>query len=61
MRPVDYLFPTMGAMRDMGLCPICGIAVNPGDFRDVISLKEFDISGMCQKCQDDFFSDPFGQ
>lgn len=56
MRPVDILFPEMGAMRDMGLCPHCGIAVNPGDFRDVISLKEFDISGMCQACQDDFFS-----
>lgn len=25
------------------------------EFRDDLSRKEFTISGMCQKCQDDFF------
>jgi len=26
-----------------------------GEFRNVLSQKEYEISGMCQKCQDDFF------
>lgn len=31
-------------------CVICGMAADK--FRDAISLKEYHISGMCQKCQD---------
>jgi hypothetical protein len=36
-----------------GTCTTCG-----GDakiFSDNLSLKEYTISGMCQKCQDSFF------
>lgn len=40
---------------EMGLCPICGIKIETGSFRNEISKKEFKISGMCQKCQDDIF------
>lgn len=36
-----------------GLCPFCNKP--PGSFRDELSLKEYRISGLCQKCQDDFF------
>jgi hypothetical protein len=40
------------AMRK-GICVSCG---KPAfKFKDEISAKEFDISGLCQKCQDDFF------
>ena len=39
-----------------GKCPFCGSTkIYPKDFRDALSLKEYTISGMCQKCQDDFF------
>jgi len=39
-------------------CSTCGSKlVKPEDFRDDLSRKEFDISSMCQKCQDDFFED----
>lgn len=39
---------------NMGNCPICkGPAKN---FRDALSLKEYNISGMCQKCQDEVFA-----
>jgi transcription initiation factor IIE alpha subunit len=38
--------------HEQGLCPFCGEEVNKDDFRDKISLKEFEISGLCQKCQD---------
>ena len=38
-----------------GLCPLCGNPVNFEDFRDDLSRREFKISGLCQKCQDEFF------
>jgi len=56
MRPADILFPREGAMREMRICPFCGIAINPGDFRDPISLRESEISGLCQTCQDEMWS-----
>ena len=37
-------------------CPLCGEKINFDDFKDELSLKEFTISGMCQKCQDSFFN-----
>jgi transcription initiation factor IIE alpha subunit len=37
-------------------CPICGEKVNTNDFRDNLSVKEFTISGICQKCQDRIFN-----
>lgn len=40
---------------ETGLCPFCGKKVDPKDFRDELSRKEFKISGMCQKCQDEVF------
>ena len=36
-------------------CPICNKKINMKDFRDNLSLKEFQISKMCQKCQDEVF------
>lgn len=39
-------------------CVICGsTAVKPEDFRDNLSRREFEISRMCQKCQDETFVD----
>jgi len=38
-----------------GLCPFCGKKIDTAEFRDDISLKEYKISGLCQKCQDEFF------
>jgi len=39
-----------------GRCPFCGVVVNPSDFRDELSKKEWKISGLCQKCQDKVFA-----
>ena len=36
-------------------CPLCGEKINTNDFKNDISIKEFTISGMCQKCQDKIF------
>jgi len=38
-----------------GKCPFCNTMVDLSEFRDEISKKEFLISGICQKCQDEFF------
>lgn len=39
-------------------CPLCEAKINTNDFKDELSLKEFIISGMCQKCQDRIFIEP---
>ena len=41
--------------KNKGLCPFCKKPVSEEDFTDQLSLKEFRISGLCQKCQDEFF------
>lgn len=38
-----------------GKCPFCDQVVKQEDFRDDLSRKEFKISGLCQKCQDETF------
>ena len=40
---------------EKGKCPFCKKQVDPGKFRDELILREYQISGMCQECQDDFF------
>lgn len=34
----------------------CGKPIVDGEFRDVLSLKEYKISGLCQACQDQIFN-----
>ena len=41
--------------KEKGVCPFCGERVDYDSFSDKKSLKEFEISGLCQSCQDDFF------
>lgn len=36
-------------------CVICGKSAN--EFRDELSQREYGISGLCQACQDSFFSE----
>ena len=38
-----------------GICPMCDKKVERANLRDLLSKKEFDISGFCQKCQDKVF------
>lgn len=53
MKPVDILFPKQAALKAERRCPTCGKPI--GEFRDDLSRKEFEISGMCQECQDSVF------
>ena len=36
-------------------CPFCACEIDITTFKDELSLKEFHISGLCQKCQDKTF------
>ena len=38
-----------------GKCPICNQEIDMEEFVDEISRREFYISGMCQKCQNEIF------
>jgi len=40
---------------ERGDCPLCKRKVDKDEFRDELSRKEFEISGLCQSCQDDIF------
>jgi Zn-dependent M32 family carboxypeptidase len=41
---------------EKGQCPFCGSdKVNREDFRDEQSFREFQLSGLCQACQDEAF------
>ena len=40
---------------ELGKCPMCERQIAVEEFRDQKSREEFDISGMCQSCQDAVF------
>jgi hypothetical protein len=41
--------------KEKGVCVTCGAKIEMGDFKDRLSVKEYEISGLCQKYQDDTF------
>jgi hypothetical protein len=50
--------PTTKARKATNICSACGQSAGGiQDFRDALSLREFEISGMCQDCQDAVFVD----
>lgn len=55
-RPVDLIFPEKKKLKDEGQCPICAKPI--GEFKDPLSRREYEISGMCQTCQDEVFDSP---
>jgi hypothetical protein len=42
-------------MVDSKICPFCSKPIVPSEFRDRKSIREYEISGLCQECQDDFY------
>ena len=53
---VKKMFPIEAARVEAGHCAFDeSHDVRPESFRDALSRKEFGISGMCQKCQDETF------
>ena len=55
---MKQVFPKAVAAVKEGICPFCHQKVDTNSFRDDLSRKEFGISGLCQKCQDDTFGAP---
>ena len=43
--------------KEKMICVFCGTKIEMGDFKDQLSIKEYGISGLCQKCQDDTFGE----
>jgi len=41
--------------KEQKICVFCHKLIKMEDFRDQLSIKEYNISGLCQKCQDDTF------
>ena len=41
----------------VGLCPLCGMPVKLEDFKDERSRREYNLSGLCQACQDKIFAE----
>lgn len=50
------MFPDKAELYDKGLCTDCKYRVQIAEFKDEKSRKEYHLSGMCQKCQDKFFT-----
>ena len=59
-KPINHIAPEMVKAVSEGICPLpdCRQPVKMESFRDRISLKEYQISGLCQDCQDKVFADP---
>jgi hypothetical protein len=55
----SFLLPGMSREEHIGegLCATCpdSFGLTESSFRDDLSVKEYQISGMCQKCQDSVF------
>lgn len=56
MKISDRLFPDAKENIEEGRCVACAEPIREKDFRDTLSIKEFQISGLCQTCQDEVFS-----
>lgn len=53
---LQFMEHVTGKARTKGECVICDATnLAPDSFRDTLSIAEYAISGMCQKCQDEVF------
>jgi len=52
---LEKVFPNERENVRQCKCPFCGEPINMDDFKDETSRKEFEISGICQKCQDEMW------
>jgi len=50
-------FGKMVEMVEHGFCPFCNEPISKDGFKDELSKREYKISGLCQKCQDETFKE----
>lgn len=55
VRPADIIFPKAAERKKAGKCVTCESDIYEGGFRNRLSQREYEISGMCQECQDSVF------
>jgi len=56
-RLTSFLFGHEDNVYERADCATCDATdLKPSDFTDALSIREFGISRMCQKCQDEVFS-----
>jgi len=51
---IEHMFPGTRAAIKAKKCPLCNKPILK--FTDALSVKEYEISGLCQQCQDEVFS-----
>ena len=56
-KPCFRLYPHAATDIKYNRCPMCHANIKESDFKDELSKKEYSISGMCQKCQDEVFTE----
>ena len=54
---IRKIFPEEVSRVESKHCPICNKDMTSAQFKDKLSIREYKISGMCQECQDDTFSE----
>ena len=54
-KPIGQLRPDVANTIRKGNCPFCQNTVKREDFRDDLSRRKYEISGLCQNCQDATF------
>lgn len=53
---LEQLVPGQAKAKQEGKCPFCQKPINPEiEFKNLLSLREFKITGLCQACQDMMF------
>ena len=52
-KAIERFFPGTAKAIAESKCPTCSQPI--GEFRDPLSKNEYEISGMCQSCQDSVF------
>ena len=60
MTDIDTMIDALDIMladRAAKVCPFCKTDTNNATFRDECSEREFEISGLCQDCQDETFKE----
>jgi hypothetical protein len=56
---LEVLHAKRDAAKASCTCALCGKSVNPEtDFKDTLSKKEWNITAICQSCQDVAFAEP---
>lgn len=54
-KAIEKLFPGTAKAIAENCCPVCQKAIE--GFRNARSVREYEISGLCQECQDSVFGE----